>query len=136
MTQIVEVALPAHTHAPADARALLRDALHTWELDGLGDVTEIIVTELVANVVRHVGTTMTLRISATADRSMVRIEVDDPSSRDPEVQHPKHGSDGGRGLMIVDALSTRWGVHHRESGKTVWAEIDAVTAAVEMHAEP
>jgi hypothetical protein len=130
---LIETALPASRHAPSDARALLRNALHTWALDGLGDVSELIVSELVSNVVCHVGTPMTLRVTVTRDRSVLRIEVDDSSAAIPEVDHPTPETLGGRGLWLIDELATRWGFRPAPSGKTVWAEIDAETAMAEMH---
>src|SRR5438552_15282079 len=47
-----ETELPALNTSPGMARAFLREALKTWNLDGLGEVTEVLTTELVTNVVR------------------------------------------------------------------------------------
>jgi hypothetical protein len=47
--------------------------MHTWALDGLGELTELLTSELVTNVVHHVGLPMTLRISGQA--STIRVEV-------------------------------------------------------------
>jgi serine/threonine-protein kinase RsbW len=38
------------------------------------------------------------------------------------LKHPESGDVGGRGLVIVQALSDRWGVQVTDSGKTVWCE--------------
>ena len=89
----VETQFPATAEAPQSARAFLRAALQTWQLDGFGEVTELLTDELVANVVRHVGSPMTLR--ATSEGATLRIEVDDPSTEAPVLRHPDAG-DGQR----------------------------------------
>jgi anti-sigma regulatory factor (Ser/Thr protein kinase) len=105
--------------------------LQTWQLDGFGEVTELLTDELVANVVRHVGSPMTVR--ATSEGGMIRVEVDDPSTEPPLLQRPESDGARGRGILLVDALATRWGTDIRSDGKTVWFEIDVSTATREMH---
>jgi anti-sigma regulatory factor (Ser/Thr protein kinase) len=122
----VETHFPATVTAPQTIRAFLRAALHTWELDGFGELTELLSCELVSNVVRHLGSPGTLR--ATSDGKVLRIEVDDASTEVPTVQHPAPADPAGRGLLIVDSLSTAWGVDMRDDGKTVWFELDVGTA--------
>ena len=84
--ETVETQLPSSVSSPQLARAFLRSTLETWKLDGFGDVTELLVTELVANVVTHVGAPMTLRVQRTP--SIMRVEIEDPSSEVPVVRHP------------------------------------------------
>lgn len=50
------------------------------------------------------------------------IEVDDASPAPARVRRPDHT--GGRGLLLVTRLATRWGTDYRDGGKTVWAELD------------
>ena len=97
----VETQFPATAEAPQSARAFLRAALETWKLDGFGEVTELLTDELVANVVRHVGSPMTLR--ATSEGATLRIEVDDPSTEAPVLHHPDVRDGSGRGILLVDA---------------------------------
>ena len=130
----VETQFPCHDTTPLLARAFLRTALQTWKLDGLGDVTELLADELVSNVVRHVGRPMTLR--AIVDDGSLRVEVDDPSPQLPRVRHPEPDESRGRGMLMVDALATDWGTEVRDSGKTVWFQIDAGTASAEVHKHP
>jgi anti-sigma regulatory factor (Ser/Thr protein kinase) len=127
----VTIELPSSTHTPRAARAFLRDTLQTWELDGFGDVTELLADELVCNVVRHVGAPMQLR--AVRRPSLIRIEVDDPSTEPPVLQNPDPLDERGRGILLVESLATSWGVDIRETGKTVWFEIDVDTATEEIH---
>jgi anti-sigma regulatory factor (Ser/Thr protein kinase) len=127
----VETQFPATPEAPQSARAFLRAALETWKLDGFGQVTELLADELVANVVRHVGSPLTLR--ATTEGPILRIEVDDPSTEPPVLRHPGVHEDRGRGILLVDALATQWGSEIHPDGKTVWFEIDVSTATEEIH---
>lgn len=131
--ETVETQLPSTTSSPQLARAFLRGALHTWQLDGFGDVTELLVTELVANVVLHVGAPMTVRVSRGPER--MRVEIEDPSVELPTVHHPDVADEHGRGVLLVDQLADEWGAEAWPdgSGKTVWFELDVTTATDEVH---
>jgi anti-sigma regulatory factor (Ser/Thr protein kinase) len=127
----VETQLPSSVTSPQLARAFLRATLETWKLDGFGDVTELLVTELVANVVTHVGSPMTLRVQR--EPATMRVEIDDPSPELPVVHHPDSADEHGRGVLLVDQLADAWGVESRPDGKTVWFELDVSTATNEVH---
>src|SRR5437016_2469953 len=127
----VETQLPSTMSSPQLARAFLHTALHTWRLDGFGDITELLVTELVANVVTHVGTPMTIRARRSSGR--VRVEIDDASQEVPVVRHPDTVDQHGRGMLLVDRLADAWGVDRNAHGKTVWFELDVSTATAEAH---
>lgn len=77
--------------------------------------------ELVSNACRHACSPRTCRLMVDG-RGWFRIEVDDASPIPARVRRPDHT--GGRGLLLVDRLATRWGTNHRDGGKTVWAELD------------
>lgn len=130
----VETQLPSSVSSPQLARAFLRSTLETWRLDGFGEVTELLVTELVANVVTHVGAPMTLRV--LHDPATMRVELEDPSSVVPVVRHPDAADEHGRGILLVDQLANSWGVEPRPDGKTVWFELDVSTATEEVHGAP
>jgi anti-sigma regulatory factor (Ser/Thr protein kinase) len=130
---LVETDLPGVATTPMAARAFLRSTLQTWKLDGLGEVTELLTNELVSNVVRHVGTGMRLR--AIRHPGAIRVEVDDPSTRRPTVRESGPNDDRGRGLLLVEGLSDRWGTDLRNDGKTVWFEIDVDTPTDEVHGD-
>jgi anti-sigma regulatory factor (Ser/Thr protein kinase) len=120
--ETVETQFPSLATSASSARAFLRAALETWRLDGFGDVTELLTDELVGNVVRHVGSPMTLRLVRHPD--FIRVEVDDPSTNPPRLLHPDEETTRGRGIMLVNELASEWGIEIRPSGKTVWFEID------------
>jgi anti-sigma regulatory factor (Ser/Thr protein kinase) len=129
--ETVQTQFPSTETASRSARAFLRANLETWALDGLGEVTELLTSELVSNVVRHVGSTIVLR--AIRDDEQVRVEVDDTSEVVPVICHPRPLDLGGRGMVLVDTLANRWGTELHPGGKTVWFEIDAQRASSEMH---
>ena len=89
--------------------------------DDLGEVLELVTAELVANVVRHVGSAMQLRVVRRPES--IRIELDDASPRVPVRQEPDPEAERGRGMVIVESLATAWGVEPRDGGKTVWFEL-------------
>jgi anti-sigma regulatory factor (Ser/Thr protein kinase) len=128
--EIVETTLPCTVTSPHVARAFLHRVLQSWRLDGLSDVSELLATELVANVVTHVGGPMTLR--AVRDGIRLRVEIDDPSPVRPVVRHPGASDEHGRGMLLVDYLADGWGVDWRPDGKTVWFELDAPTTRPEF----
>jgi anti-sigma regulatory factor (Ser/Thr protein kinase) len=128
--EIVETTLPCTVSSPHVARVFLRRVLHAWHLDGLSDVSELLATELVANVVTHVGGPMLLR--AVRDGIRVRVEIDDPSPIRPVVRHPAVSEEHGRGMLLVEQLADVWGVDWRPDGKTVWFELDAARVRGEV----
>ena len=133
--EIFESQLPATTTAPQLARGFLRSTLRTWKLDGFGEITELLASELVSNAVVHVGHPMTIRICRQINR--IRVEVKDESRQLPSLEIPDPlDQQHGRGVFLVDALATNWGAEvDPEHGKTVWFELDTTTATVEAHGD-
>ena len=117
--------------APAAARervaGLLADRLTDPDLLDV----EVLVSELVTNAVRHgrtgAGETVVVHVAIGAD--VLRIEVCDqgPGFTPPAVLSPRPGG-GGNGLMLVERLSTAWGVEG-DGGTCVWFERRLAPAA-------
>lgn len=82
----------------------------------------LMVSELVTNAIVHGRSDARLCIIAATDH-VLRIEVSDGDSRHPEPVSQDDAALDGRGLVIVDALSTDWGVRDEVLGKTVWFEV-------------
>jgi anti-sigma regulatory factor (Ser/Thr protein kinase) len=120
--------LRASPDAPRRARRLVR----SW-LGGdpeRAERAELLVSELVTNVVHHVGADMIVRCSRRGDR--VRIEVTDPSAVPPLITGAPDAG-GGYGLRIIEALADSWGYDAGERGKSVWFEMreaDAPSAPI------
>ncbi|MET7685550.1 ATP-binding protein [Streptomyces sp. NPDC005423] len=85
------------------------------------------VSELATNALVHaVPAGRLFRVFLRYDGHVLRVEVHDSGGGVPRVDaHPDDTDEGGRGLMLVDALSDKWGVAERELGKVVWAEFTA-----------
>jgi anti-sigma regulatory factor (Ser/Thr protein kinase) len=78
----------------------------------------LMTSELVTNAVVHAGSRIDLVVEILA-RSM-RVEVQDQSSKWPEIVELSQRDRHGRGLAIIEKLSDQWGVTATDSGKTVW----------------
>lgn len=120
--QLVAV-LPAEPQSAAEARSLVLVACSRWHAQAVRSDTELVVTELIANAVRHAGTEIVVRLSLLRDNGGVRAEVTDRSTRPVRPRHVGTMSEHGRGLFLIDTLSSRWGADATGDGKTVWAEI-------------
>ncbi|MGG2466023.1 ATP-binding protein [Streptomyces sp. RGM 3693] len=86
---------------------------------------ELCVSELVGNVIRHVGegAPVTVYVGRTAD-GRIRVEVTDPDPRAlPVLLRAAVDDEGGRGIALLDAVALRWGVRQEEASKTVWCEV-------------
>ncbi len=88
----------------------------------LADSGQLIVSELMANVVSHTKTDLTT-VSIRRGKRRVRIEVADSSCTTPQIGFADGNSGHGRGLVLVDALSSHWGYVKYPWGKIVWAEM-------------
>ncbi len=111
--------LPLDPQGSALARTLVREVLAEWAMEGLLDEAEVVVSELVTNAVTHGGSACRLELSHTS--GALRIEVSDEGAGSPEPQPLDRDSEHGRGLLLVSAMSTSWGVEAAPDGKKVWA---------------
>jgi hypothetical protein len=100
----------------------VEEALDAWGLESLEWTAALLVTELTANVLLHVGTGFTVTLS-TLPGGGVRIEVADGSRRAPRTRRYGEDATTGRGLHLVADLSRDWGVTTSMTGKTVWVEL-------------
>ncbi|MDN5768491.1 MAG: ATP-binding protein [Humibacillus sp.] len=82
----------------------------------------LIASEMATNAYQHAGGSP-FRVGVILVPGRVRITVEDTSTATPSMPHPLDRDEGGRGVVIVDALSDRWGVDSLPSGKVVWAEV-------------
>ena len=100
----------------ADAPGLARSAIARWLADSLDrsavEDVKLLVSELVTNAVRHPRSTGAIELAVDIGRRCVRVEVTDPGTgfKRPRLSAPTPDALGGRGLLIVDRLASRWGV--------------------------
>ncbi len=103
------------------ARAVVREQLHQWGLARLADPTELLVSELVTNAVRHShGRPVDLRL---VRGDTLLCEVDDDDHDLPTLLNTGPGDEIGRGLRVVSTLAREWGTSRTKAGKTVWFEM-------------
>jgi anti-sigma regulatory factor (Ser/Thr protein kinase) len=111
-------------HVP-EARAAVRRILKDWAVDAeLADDIAIVATELVSNAVRHCRVTLAeIEVVVSIRGCGLLLEVSDPDrGRVPAARaEGVPEGDGGRGLVLVAALSERWGHDVRPFTKCVWA---------------
>ncbi|QPP08487.1 SpoIIE family protein phosphatase [Streptomyces bathyalis] len=117
--QVIGWELEAEPSAVSRARTLVMDQLTEWGLDELAFTTELVVSELVTNAIRHAVGPVYLRL--IRDRSL-HCEVSDKGHTSPNLRHSATDDEGGRGLFIVAQMVQRWGTRYTTSGKTIWTE--------------
>lgn len=113
------------------ARHTVRELLTTWHVADAHVRYDVLLltSELVTNAVRHGTDRVTLHLSL--DENMVEVAVEDGSPVLPEPRlhtveddEATAGREGGRGVMIIDAVAESWGVDELpDRGKRVWARV-------------
>lgn len=131
-------ALPACVRS---ARLHARNILREWCIRALTDTVELLVSEIITNAVRAsantgnrqpgIGPSVTsrsqrapwIRFWLTSDRRSVLIQVWDGDRHHPVPQNAELDAEAGRGLLLVETLSTQWGSYmpDGQDGKIVWA---------------
>ncbi|MEU5973415.1 ATP-binding protein [Streptomyces sp. NPDC047315] len=122
-----EWTFPAEPGAVRSARHAVRDTLSAWGLDhGVGDVTVLLVSELVTNSLRYasgpIGVRLVRREQVDATPSLL-VEVSDPLPDPPVERTAAPDDEHGRGLQLVAGSARRWGTRRGRTGKTVWFEL-------------
>jgi anti-sigma regulatory factor (Ser/Thr protein kinase) len=107
------------------ARLFVHDVLGAWKLDSadLRQEAILLVSELATNAVLHGRTEFEVLAKLSPQR--LRIEVADGNARPPSPVMVPARSTSGRGLAIVQQVSSAWGVEQHDAGKIVWFELPA-----------
>ncbi len=125
-------AVPTSAHS---ARLHAKNVLSEWRLEALTDTVELLVSEIITNALRASAGNGPLRPETvharapwmrfwlTSDGHSVLIQVWDGDDHHPCRQDAGPDAEGGRGLLLVETLSTRWGCYPPDgaAGKIVWA---------------
>ncbi|WP_158674744.1 ATP-binding protein [Streptomyces hoynatensis] len=125
--------LPAADTSAAEARRRIRHQLTQWRTPAeTCDNAQLVVSELVTNALRHTRSETVgceLELFGSLLRVAVASDGTGPAHREPTQAGPEEES--GRGLLLVCALATVWGVRPREAGRghVVWADLPLGEAA-------
>jgi hypothetical protein len=137
---------PLHSYLELQARPAsvphvrehARAVLHRWHVTDLADTVELLVSEIATNAIRASGPARrpghrdrpvparrspVIRLWLMSDTDHVMVQIWDANQRQPVRRHADRDAEAGRGLLIIEALSSQWGSYaiHGVDGKFVWA---------------
>jgi serine phosphatase RsbU (regulator of sigma subunit) len=117
--------LPPDVSVVAEARRLAAAQLDAWGQQEAAFVAELVVSELVTNAIRYGSPPIQLRLilAGPAGAGPLICEVSDANASSPHLRRARILDEGGRGLLLVAQLTSRWGTRHTPEGKTIWAEL-------------
>jgi anti-sigma regulatory factor (Ser/Thr protein kinase) len=124
-------ALDGDPQSASRARKFAAHTLREWALQSLAEDVELIVSELVGNAVRHAvrpappgRAGQPVRLALFRYTRRLVCAVTDPSPAPPRLTDPGFDMAGGRGLLLVSAVSDAWSWRPAlPRGKTVWASV-------------
>ncbi|MFD5483928.1 ATP-binding protein [Streptomyces virginiae] len=128
------------------ARLHTTDILSRWRVPAtVIETVELIVSELTTNAVQHpeegeqvspyssLSALRTFELVLQIVNGAVRVSVCDHDEQAPVLKQPGVDATSGRGILLVAAMSSKWGhypVRNRDrAGKVVWAEVSLALAA-------
>jgi anti-sigma regulatory factor (Ser/Thr protein kinase) len=110
--------------APVDARRAVALQCRSAATGPTCTESAVVATsEVVTNAVRY--SAGEIRLGVDADAARVRVEVSDDEPVQPCSRAAGAESEGGRGMLIVDAVASDWGAFATPRGKIVWFEVAA-----------
>lgn len=113
--------LPPVRRSVPVARRVLAQLLSAWAAEPLRENAELLVSELVTNVVRHVAGDTAMQVEVHLAAPVLRVTVADSSAVAPARLDPS--ASGGHGMWLLAAVADRWGVEEHGRGKRVWFEL-------------
>ena len=121
--------LDRDVHAPAVARDWLAAAFAEGVTPGQIQDGCLVLSELVTNALRYGLGDIVVHAALVDD--CVRVSVTDWADEMPRLLSADPERVGGVGLLVVERVSTEWGVAPFPGGKTVWASIAATGRATD-----
>jgi anti-sigma regulatory factor (Ser/Thr protein kinase) len=125
-----QIDLTARPEAAGQARRFAHSCLVDWHLDAMTDDIDLVVSELVTNALLHARTEgrpagpAPIRLEVLLNLDSLVCRVTDSSAALPAQEAVGESAENGRGLFLVDVLSTQWGWFSGPVGKVVWASFD------------
>ncbi|MGW4803402.1 ATP-binding protein [Kitasatospora sp. NPDC004272] len=128
--QLSLLTLDSNPESVAGARRHTVHVLECWHARvELSDAARLVVSELATNAVRARGGPHGFTLSLVLRGGSLLVQVGDHDPRPPRPRPAGPDATGGRGLHLVDELSSRWGYYRTSPhGKVVWAELPTGSA--------
>ncbi len=117
--QVAQWDVPSDPAAVGEVRSAVARQLERWGLEEDAFTTELILSELITNAIRHA--TGPIRVRLLRNRALI-CEVADGSSTAPHLRYAASTDEGGRGLFLVAQFAERWGTRYTATGKVIWTE--------------
>lgn len=131
-----DLAFMAEPEEVAALRRIMRLHLKVWGLHEVTDEAQLCVSELVSNVITHVGRGTPVTLALSMSGTHLRIEVHDPDTRAlPTLIDATSDAETGRGMALVSAIAARWGVQLLPSQKVTWCELATGLTSPSGHVE-
>lgn len=108
-------------HGPSQARAAVTACAQELGLQSVCDDVVLLVSEMVTNAIRHAEPPV--RLELQAGEQDVVVAVRDGSPNPPRPRAAGEEVEGGRGMLLVDLLTSDHGVRVDQPGKAVWARL-------------
>ncbi len=105
--------------AAAEARNQVRTVIRAWKVPVDPDIAILLTSDLVTNAIAY-GDGETVTLGIRCSRAHLRIDVYDTSRSLPMAVDEPAGTETGRGLVLVAALSTEWGSFRTPAGEAVY----------------
>ena len=121
--QLVRMSVLPEPTSVGQARTFLRTALDDWDADAFEEAAALLVSEVVTNLVLHARTAGELVVQLSDDR--LRVELHDGTRSLPQAKHYGLEATTGRGIGLLESMSSSWGAEVTPSGKRVWFELEA-----------
>jgi hypothetical protein len=105
--------------AAAEARSHVRAVIRAWQVPVDPDIAILLTSDLVTHAITH-GDGETFTLAIRCSRGRLRIDVYHTSRSLPVAVDEPAGTETGRGLVLVAALSTNWGSFRTPAGKAAY----------------
>lgn len=113
------VHLDHHVSSLGEGRRFVAKTLREWHVDEETiEPAMLVANELVANAIVHAHSSPVLSLEDSGHDLLLRVA--DEAGTLTVARRPEPGDDGGRGLVLIEALSDHWGVDAAGAGKSVW----------------
>ena len=121
--EMEDIILMVDTTTPQRAREFVDLRLRELSLDHLSEIVRLLTTELVTNAV--VSGAGEIRLAIGDRAGTIHVEVDSDQADQPVRHRFAEDPALGRGMAIVEAVATAWGVNRHGGSKTAWFEVSA-----------